>query len=318
MKVLGQTGFVAVSGSADERIAAIARLQRGRATRAQLLRAGVAARTIGRRVGTGLLRREHAGVYAVPCSEVIPLGRETAALLACGEQAVLSHASAAAIWGITDHSPDPVEVTVVGCDRGRGRRGVRMHRTSTLLADEVAIHRQLPVTSPARTLLDRAGQASTRELERELDEAMVILKIVTPAQLRAALERAPRRKGAPILAELLNRRGSTITRSEAEESFLKLIRKARLPAPRTQVKIGGFTVDFFWPAHRVAFEIDGFRFHTSHRAFDRDRHKDAALKAAGVDPNRVSRDQVKYEPLAVIAYVASALARAEGALARTG
>ena len=96
--------------------------------------------------------------------------------------------------------------------------------------------------------------------------------------------------------------------------FLRLIRDAGLPEPDTQAKIQGFTVDFLWPQQRVVFEIDGYRFHTSRSAFDRDRRKDQALKAAGFDPNRVSRDQVKHEPLAVLASVAGALSRGTAAV----
>jgi very-short-patch-repair endonuclease len=169
----------------------------------------------------------------------------------------------------------------------------------------------LPVTSPARTLLDLAERLRIRDLERALDEALVVLEIVSPAELRAAVKRASGRAGASVLAKLLDRRRSgAITQSKAERRFLELVRAAGLPEPKTQVRIAGFTVDFFWPEQRVAFEIDGYRYHTSRRAFDRDRRKDAAVKAVDVDPNRVSRDQVIHEPLAVLAYVAGALARA--------
>ena len=104
--------------------------------------------------------------------------------------------------------------------------------------------------------------------------------------------------------------------STAERRCLELIRKAGLPEPLTQVRIGDFTVDLLWPDHRVVFEIDGYLFHTSRRAFDRDRRKDAALKAAAYDPNRVSRDQVMFQPFAVVAEIAAALARAATRLSR--
>jgi very-short-patch-repair endonuclease len=110
---------------------------------------------------------------------------------------------------------------------------------------------------------------------------------------------------------LLERRThATITQSWAERRFLELIRKAGLPEPETQVSLAGFKVDFLWRKERVVFEIDGYRFHTSRSAFDRDRRKDLALKHARHDPNRVTRDQVKHEPFMVLAHVASALARA--------
>jgi very-short-patch-repair endonuclease len=122
--------------------------------------------------------------------------------------------------------------------------------------------------------------------------------------------RAARRKGGVILAKLLDlRRPSVITQSEAERRFLELVHAAGLPRPQTQIEIAGFTVDFLWPEQRVVFEVDGFGYHASRSAFNRDRRKDAVLKAHRFDPNRVTRDQVKYEPLMVVADVASALAR---------
>lgn len=120
-----------------------------------------------------------------------------------------------------------------------------------------------------------------------------------------------RRPGTALLRRLLDARArETITQSAAERAFLQLVRTAGVPEPETQVNIRGFTVDFLWPRERVVFEIDGYRFHTSRSAFDRDRRKDQALKAAAFDPNRVSRDQVMHEPLSVVAHVAAALTRA--------
>ncbi len=125
------------------------------------------------------------------------------------------------------------------------------------------------------------------------------------------IERGSGHRGAATLRTLLERRTrDTITQSEAERLFLTLVRDAGLPEPETQVRIAGYRVDFLWRRTRVVFEIHGYRFHTSRRAFDRDRRKDLALKQAGFDPNRVSRDQVKDQPLLVLAHVAAALARA--------
>jgi very-short-patch-repair endonuclease len=106
------------------------------------------------------------------------------------------------------------------------------------------------------------------------------------------------------------RDGARITHSQAERRCLELIVEAGLPQPLTQVKVGGYVVDLLWPEHRVVFEIDGYTFHTSRSAFDRDRSKDLAVKAAGYDPNRLSRDQVMFQPLLAIAAISDALARA--------
>jgi very-short-patch-repair endonuclease len=262
-------------------------------------------------VTRGLLHREHAGVYAVLDPTPAPLTRETAALLACGPRAVLSHSSAAALWGLSPRRQGPVEIAVVGAETGRRRPRIKLHRTAHLLARDVRIHQGLPVTSPARTLLDYAAQATPRDAERAVDEALVVLEIVRIKELQDVLERAANHRGAPALKELLDRRGpALITHSEAERRFLQLVREAGLPLPETQVPIAGYKVDFFWRDLGVAFEIDGYRFHTSRAAFDRDRHKDAALKGAAVDPNRVSRDQVIYQSLSVVANVTAALTRA--------
>ena len=108
-----------------------------------------------------------------------------------------------------------------------------------------------------------------------------------------------------------NERGS-IGQKSSERRCLELIRKAGLPQPQTQVSVAGYTVDLLWPAYRVVVEIDGYNFHTSRFAFDRDRRKDGALKSAGYDPNRLTRDQVMFEPYLAVAAIAAALARAAG------
>jgi hypothetical protein len=101
----------------------------------------------------------------------------------------------------------------------------------------------------------------TRDVGRALDEALVVLKIVSPAELRAAIKHARGTEGASVLAKLLDRRRSgAITQSKAERRFLELVFAAGLPEPKTQVRIAGFTVDFFWPDQRVAFEVDGYLF----------------------------------------------------------
>lgn len=298
-----------VSGSSLQRVTAIAEGQRGCVARRQLLAAGITPGAIGRMVAQGLLRREHLGVYSV-LGGVVPLARETAALLACGERAVLSHASAARVWGVISDPHGPVEITLASPGMGRRRPGIRLHRSGNLLLRDVRTREGLPLTSPARTLLDLAGCLDSRSLERALDEALVVRKLASRSQIMDVLDRAGGHGGAFLLRTLVTRRKSTITHSEAERRCLELIRRAGLPEPRTQVRIAGFTVDLLWPDHRVVFEIDGYRFHTSRFAFDRDRRKDAALKAAAYDPNRLTRDQVMFEPFACVAAIAAALTRA--------
>lgn len=311
--MLGKRDLLAITGTTIERVAAIAEVQCGRVARRQLLAAGIAARTVGHMSARGLLRREHTGVYAVVHSAPVQFARETSALLACGERAVLSHMSAAALWGLVPSGDGSVEITLPDPKARRSRPGIKLHRSRSLLTRDVRIQKGLPATSPARTLLDLGSCLTTHELGRALDEALVVLKIVSRSEIWDVLSRANGRRGAFALGTLMKQRTNTpITHSEAERRCLELIRGAGLPEPKTQVRIAGYTVDFLWPDHRVVFEIDGYSFHTSRFAFDRDRRKDAALKAAGYDPNRLSRDQVVFEPYLAIAAISAALARAAG------
>ncbi len=303
-------GLFPVSGSAIERVASIAARQRGRVARRQLLAAGVSSRTIDRMVARGLLRPEHAGVYAVVHDVAGPLTRETSALLACGDRAVLSHLSAAALWGIVPEPHGPVAVTIACAGTNRVRPGIDLHRSRNLLRRDVRIKEGLPLTSPAWTLLDLTSCLDARSYERAFDEALVVQRIVRRGQIEDVLKRANGRRGAGVVRALLDERKSNITHSEAERQCLALIRKAGLPEPKTQVRIGEYTVDLLWARLGVAFEIDGYRFHVSRFAFDRDREKDTALKAATLDPNRLTRDQIVFRPYFAVAAIAGALARA--------
>ncbi len=259
----------------------------------------------------GLLQPEHAGVYVLRSAPPVPWGRETSALLACHGGAILSHRSAAAVWGLIPAPDGPVDVTVMDGDIGRKRAGIRVHRTARLLARDTTIHQDLPITSPARTLLDLSSCAPPRVVERAIDDALVVLKIVRPEDLEDLAERARYRRGAALFRELLaTRKGGTLTESEAERRFLGLIREAELPLPETQVPFKGFRIDFLWRDVGVVFEIDGHRYHSSRRAFNRDRRKDAALKEGALDPNHLARDEIEFRPLYVIGQVAGALARA--------
>jgi very-short-patch-repair endonuclease len=309
VKVLGSRRLLSVSGTKYQRAGAIADHQRGRASRAQFLAAGISPWKIHHMLGAGFLIPEHAGVYVVGHRAPVQFGRETSALLACGEGAVLSHRSAAAVWQL--HPADPTApVNVLSTKRKGSRPGITIHHTLHLDAQDIRVRDGLPVTCPARTLIDNAGELTDRELERALDEAL-IQNILRLNQVAEALERLPARRNASRLRRLIiERRHSTLTRSELEELFLELIRKAGLPMPKVNYRLRGFTVDFYWPEHNVVFELDGYRFHSTRSAFERDHRKDAILKQAGIDTNRLTWRQVTAEPLATVAQVAQRLAAA--------
>jgi very-short-patch-repair endonuclease len=309
VKVLGVDRLLVVSGSRDQRIAAIAAHQRGRVARRQLLAAGITEGMIAAMLARGAVYRRHAGVYAVGHLAPVEYGEETAALLAAGESAVLSHESAAALWGLRPALPPgaPVHVSLPRPDSAH-RRGIIAHRTRTLLPRDIRIREHLPVTSPARTVVDIAGSLTERERERAVDEALVS-RMATRAQVEDVLARNPTRPAAQHLRALLGAREQfTITRSEAEERFLALTRDAALPAPELNVRLHGFEVDFLWRAERVVVEVDGFSHHGSRSAFERDRAKAATLAAVGFTVIRVTWVQIAHEAFTVIANVAAALA----------
>lgn len=201
----------------------------------------------------------------------------------------------------------------MGRDPGHLRHGIALHRVKDLDSRDVRRYQNTPLTSPARTLLELAAQLPARDLELALDEA-IARKLVSRPAVSLALKRYPRRNGCALLAELVtDDRPSTITRSGGEERMLALMRKARLPQPELNARFGRFTVDFLWRSERVAFELDGYPYHSSRLARERDHAKDAALQAGGFLVIRITGRQLKDEPEMVLALIAAALARASRA-----
>jgi very-short-patch-repair endonuclease len=320
VSVLGAGPGIRVSGLPDRRIALIAQTQRGTVSRHQLAAAGIGGDAIDRLAGRGVLIRVHRGVYAVGHLAPIPLTRETEALLAARPGSLLSHHTAAKLRRLQAESiGDGLVHVLVRGNRTAQIEGARVHRTRLLDPQDIRIHERLPVTSPARTLLDLAEFVTQRELERALDEALVS-RLVRRGQISELLTRARGRPGRAFLRALLARQtGPTRTRSEAEERFLAVIRSAQLPEPEVNVRIQGYEVDFLWRAQRLVVEIDGFKFHSSRVGFERDRGKDARLQAAGLMTMRVTWIQIEEESSAVIARLAQTLAsRGSGEAAQPG
>ena len=234
-----------------------------------------------------------------------------AAVLAYGPDALLSYQPAAVLSGFHPPPAGAIHVTVVARD-ARGRDGIRAHTVATLHPSDGTQRLGIPVTSPARTLLDLASQATQRELARAVDEARV-LRLVTDASLAEQLGRYPRHRGTrPLRAATTPE--PRLTRSEAERRLLELIRAAGLPEPQTNVALAGHEVDFLWPAHGLVVEVDGYAFHSKRSSFERDRRRDAALTLAGYRVIRVTWRQITEERELVVATLAGALAAQPGAL----
>ena len=219
-----------------------------------------------------------------------------AAVLAGGADAVLSHSSAAAAWELRPIGAGAIHVTIPG-DRGRERRaGIRVHRSQTLTPADTTVHRGIPITTPLRTLIDIAATLKGRPLEQALDRAEQ-LHLVDFAELRHAR--------SPSLRAVLSRytAGSTLTRSNLEERFLQLCDDHGLPRPETNTRIEGIEVDFVWRDKRLIVEVDGYEYHRSPAAFERDRERDVILTVAGWRVMRFTHAQIIRRP----AWVAAAI-----------
>ncbi|HEV2813783.1 MAG TPA: DUF559 domain-containing protein [Solirubrobacteraceae bacterium] len=230
-----------------------------------------------------------------------------AAVLACGPSAVASHRAAAWLHGFGPEVRGPVDVTVRG-GQPRTRAALRVHR-ARLRPDEVTRSRGIPVTTPARTIRDLARTATTRELQRAIEEAQIQRKL-DHASLTDAVDEARGQRGVRALRATAARADPRITRSEAERRLLTLVEKAGLSAPESNVIVGRYEVDALWRRERLVVEVDGFAFHGSRTAFERDRRKDAELTARGWRVIRVTWRQLTDEPHLVVARLSAALARA--------
>jgi very-short-patch-repair endonuclease len=290
----------------DWAIAKLATRQHGVVSRTQLLTAGVTRHEIEWRLATGRLHAVHRGVYRVGHRAPGARAPEMAAALACGAGAVVSHRSAAYLWQLLPYpaNPPPVDIMVAG--RRVRRPRIRIHRVHALDDRDTGLRDRVPITVPARTLLDLASDLPIHLLERTIAEAQV-RRLVRKDDLVDQLARNPGRPGTPALRTLVGRRPA-LTRSAAERRMLALVRAADLPTPLVNARIGRYEVDFLWRAERLAVEVDGYAYHSNRRAFERDRAKDAALAASGHTVLRVTWRQLTRAPETVVARLAAALA----------
>ncbi|HSD79418.1 MAG TPA: type IV toxin-antitoxin system AbiEi family antitoxin domain-containing protein [Solirubrobacteraceae bacterium] len=301
----------------DAAIAALAGRQHGVVARAQLADLGLRRRAIGHRLDCGRLHPVHRGVYAVGHRALSRESAWMAAVLAGGPGAVLSHRSAAALWGVRDTSRTRAEVVVPRARRSRAR--LEFHLV-VLPPDEVTVWRGIPVTTPPRTLLDLAAVVPRRQLARAVDEAEV-RRLTDRLSLADLVARYPGRRGVGALRRLLDegRVGLTITRSELEERFLAFLAGAGLPRPAVNVplQLAGAWVeaDCVWHRARLVVELAGYAAHGTRSAFERDRARDRMLQAAGWRVVRITWRQLRDEPRAIAAELRVLLSRGAAAAA---
>jgi very-short-patch-repair endonuclease len=275
--------------------------------RSQLLDLGFSPKAIKHRVSVGRLHPIHRGIYAVGLPSLTPHGRWMAAVLACGDGAVLSHSSAAALWRIGSELRSVIELSLTSPSRRR-RPGLRIHQRPSLKERDLTVEYGIPVTTPIQTLIDLSPRLDRRGVERMINEADKF-DLVHPPELRRALDDRVGEPGVAVLRQILDRRTFRLTKEELERRFLPLARKAGLPVPLTGQSVNEFEVDFYWADLGLVVETDGLRYHRTPAEQARDRLRDQAHTAAGLTQLRFTHEQVRYEPAYVVRILAQTASR---------
>jgi very-short-patch-repair endonuclease len=269
--------------NADAVIARIAADQHGVVTLAQLIAAGLKQSAIARRVRMGLLHRVFRGVYAVGHAGLSTEGGWMAAVLACGDGAVLSHRSGAYLWRMLEPRGGPIDVTIPSSSGRKRRKGIRLHRSPSMPNDATTRQDGIAVTTPARTLTD-------------------LKRVVSPGLHRKATRQAEFLK--LDIGEIV----TDHTRSEGERRFLGVCRRHRVPPPQVNVRVGPYTVDFLWPDAGLVVEVDGYDGHRGRQGFEDDHARELYLVGRGLRLRRFTNSQVYNQGEAVTRAVLAELA----------
>jgi hypothetical protein len=270
----------------EQELARIAGAQHGVVSRAELLRAGISATAIQRRVRKGALLPEYPGVYRVGHRAPSVEARYLAAVRACAEGALLSGRAAGHLLGLLKGAPPAPEVTPTE----RRIRAIATRRSRRMDARDATTFRGIPITTVPRTLVDLAAVLGLDELARACHEAGV-LHGTTPAQVEAVLARRPNSRGAAKLRSIV--RGEVrVTLSKLERRFLAVLRDERLPLPETNRPAGGRRVDCRWTAERLTVELDSYQFHHSRHAWEQDRRREREARARGDEFRRYTYGDV--------------------------
>jgi very-short-patch-repair endonuclease len=271
---------------------ALADAQYGVVTHEQLHDLGYGDEAIKHRIRRGRLHRIYRGVYVVGRKELSQEGKWMAAVLACGDDAALSHDSAAGLWRMTREPAAPIHVSVLGDRRSRG--DIEVHPRPEL---HMTTHKGIRVTTPAQTLIDLARTWSQSDVEQAIGEAE-FRRLISLRALRAAAAKAGNRGAA--LRRIIDRVTFRVTQSELEREFLRLLERAKLPVPETQRRFGKYRVDFYWPELRLVVEADGGNFHRTTAQQAADRRRDQEHIRAGRTPMRITHGQVFFEADALV------------------
>ena len=265
----------------------------GVVTRSQLLDAGITQAEIKWRIKVGLLLRIHRGVYRVGHQAPSLLAQYIAAVLACGEGALLCRRSAAYLHCLIRGDPPPPEVAAPT------NRRVKRVKTWRTKREDATVWRGIPVTTVPRTLVDLAPYLTENDLARAFHEAGVRYG-TTPEQVEAVLARRPNSPDAPKIRRVLY--GDVkVTLSRLEDGFLDRLRDIGRPLPQTNRRVGRHMVDCRWPEHRLTVELDSYRYHRSRHTWEQDRRREREAYARGDDFRRYTYGDVFEDPWSMLA-----------------
>jgi predicted transcriptional regulator of viral defense system len=283
------------SGGRERALAGLATRQHGVVARRQLFGLGFGEEAIKLRLGAGRLATIHREVYAVGHTRISRRGHWWAAVLAYGDGALLSHRSAASLWGLAG-ARSPVDVTAPAGRQGISRRtGAWIHRCR-LHPEDRTTRDGIPVTTVARTLFDLAEVVDYNRLRNAWEEAdrlnLLRLRLVEDVCARGRGRRALR----PIRRLLAETAAPAKTRSPLEDRFAAFCQTHRLPPPATNVLVLDREVDALWPQARLIVELDGWSYHRHRAAFERDRARDTRFLLAGYRTIRITHRRLDAEP----------------------
>jgi hypothetical protein len=228
-----------------------------------------------------------------------------AAVLACGDGALLSHRAGMALrdlWPVPSGLIDVTTTTVRRTD------GVRCHRARTIHPDDRDVVDGVPVTALPRAFLDMAESLTDQRLRTLLEQAQR-RNLLHLGRIMALIDRSNGRRGVPklraALAELHDE--APWTQSELERHFLEFVRASGLPEPRTNVLVDEILVDCFWPEHNLIAELDSFRFHRDRAVFESDRRRRTVHTLAGRRSVNITQRMIEHGAAALRADLAALL-----------
>jgi very-short-patch-repair endonuclease len=187
------------------------------------------------------------------------------------------------LWALRGVETSGPEITL-WADRHRPLHGVTVHRTRALDPIDVSRHRRIPITTPARTLLDLGAVAPAAVVESALEDALM-RRLVTFTLLTSTLERlgGPGRNGAGVLRALVEERdpATAPTQSMLEDLLFRVVRRGGLPEPVRQYEVAGVLLDGAYPDRRLGIEADSRIWHGGRLDVQRNSDKHNRLLAHG-------------------------------------